>query len=476
MLIRANSRVPISVVSGGVVSGEWSKPLTTHHSPLSRRGIATVWIIIAFIALFWVFVWATQVAVQRQRQQELKNAVDATSLAGVNAYVNDLWLTNTTNRQDTIITNSRTASQLYAQSNRVNGQPLVIDSNTNNFTDGELVLGTLANPFSHAFDASLNTQPDLYHPHLNAVRVALRRFGVAASATAFTDRDVYGFKIQGSLTVPLERDTISYGISPNMPVVPAIPVLPLAVLTDPYFPLSDDNTVNQARWAESNHNNSWEYRIMAGKGLNGDGSDAWMIGANSTLPQTGSDGIPEMLVTISEQGHQQADNGQVASVGVTTATDAIGQIQTGITYQQLQLPRHNPQLPAYNGELALNDGLSPNTPQNQLLLQQLSLTGSEIVSLGNALTAIQGQRRVWMLYSQVQQDNDVSAVLVHGFVVARVMNAHVTDIDDGSHKQLSVVIQPSMLVTATAVTDYTRRNFGPRSLFNPYACKVRLVE
>jgi hypothetical protein len=47
-----------------------------------------------------------------------------------------------------------------------------------------------------------------------------------------------------------------------------------------------------------------------------------------------------------------------------------------------------------------------------------------------------------------------------------------------------VTLQPCMFITATAVTlpqehdelSLHRRNWGPRTLFNPYVCKVRLTE
>jgi len=39
-----------------------------------------------------------------------------------------------------------------------------------------------------------------------------------------------------------------------------------------------------------------------------------------------------------------------------------------------------------------------------------------------------------------------------------------------------VVLQPTMIITSTALTDFTRRDAGTRTIFNPYVCKVRLVQ
>ena len=175
-------------------------------------------------------------------------------------------------------------------------------------------------------------------------------------------------------------------------------------------------------------------------------SDSWKMDPNTCLPQAGSDGIPEMLVTISELGHNQNDNGQVAAVGVSQASDAAGQVQTGgITYEYLQALRHDLSLPAFNGQLVLNDGINQNPPQNQLILPQLSLTASELNTLANALTGILGQRRVWMLYSQVRQDG---TLVVVGFVVARVMQVQTTQVDDGDDQshQAAFVHSPAQHV------------------------------
>jgi hypothetical protein len=47
---------------------------------------------------------------------------------------------------------------------------------------------------------------------------------------------------------------------------------------------------------------------------------------------------------------------------------------------------------------------------------------------------------------------------------------------DGAEGPVRLVLQPCLLTTATAVTDHTRRDRGPRTLFNPYVCKVRLID
>ena len=72
-------------------------------------------------------------------------------------------------------------------------------------------------------------------------------------------------------------------------------------------------------------------------------------------------------------------------------------------------------------------------------------------------------------------------MLVVGFVAARVMHVELAETKTGSKgtdagPQLKVTLQPSMKITATAITDACRRNLGPRTIYNPYICKVRLVD
>ena len=46
----------------------------------------------------------------------------------------------------------------------------------------------------------------------------------------------------------------------------------------------------------------------------------------------------------------------------------------------------------------------------------------------------------------------------------------------GGQPIFTFTLQPTMISTATAVTDASRRGVGGITLVNPYICKVRLVE
>ncbi len=84
-----------------------------------------------------------------------------------------------------------------------------------------------------------------------------------------------------------------------------------------------------------------------------------------------------------------------------------------------------------------------------------------------------------MLYSFVQDPNNNNQPLfvVVGFVTARVLSASVGNAPmSETLSQITMVLEPSALITETAVADRSRRDLGPRSLYNPYIARVRIVE
>jgi hypothetical protein len=425
-----------------------------------RRGAGIPWFVITAPFLALVAIWVIHTASLYHRQAELEVAAEAAACAAAEQLADDILLTELNERQEFVEHRARMAGREIAKLNHVLGHPVQLRDNKNNDHTGELTIGTLIHPCSHDFDCSCHGFPSLYWPNRNAVRVALKRCGVAASATTLVDRDVLGFKIQGAMSLPGQS-------------IPAIPVMPLALFTDPVFDHEgDDHSTHQERCA-SRDKRSWDFQVIARRG--GDrfrfdrDRDGTFQNGRVRADERG-DGIPEMRVTLRAE-HNHHNNGQIALVGVENAREAADQLRTGITYQQLM---------SRDGRLLLGQDESGSTPRNELLLPRSNLTEDELDYLGERLNQIVGQPRVWMLYSHtLEQENSDGAVRVVGFVAARVMA--VERDEHGGHKKsehrsLEVVLQPCMLITATAVTDHRRRELGPRTLYNPYVCKIRLVE
>jgi hypothetical protein len=207
------------------------------------------------------------------------------------------------------------------------------------------------------------------------------------------------------------------------------------------------------------------------------------------MPVPGSDGIPEITVTFNRNGNSSGQNGAIVAVGTTTIrplgpnSGVVGQVATGITAAQLAL---------YDPATATLTLKSPT--DNKVDLPELDPDNNDLDALETAFTDILGLRRVWMLYDQsLDQGSSLAAntVRIVGFVAARIMDVQRKGNGNGmgmGNDRLEVTLQPTMMVTANALTDTSRRNLGPRrlfdpntatstpSIFNPYIARIDIVQ
>jgi hypothetical protein len=165
-------------------------------------------------------------------------------------------------------------------------------------------------------------------------------------------------------------------------------------------------------------------------------------------------------------------NGQMVAIpGPGSVAVALTQVTTGITATQLAA------VDPINKHLVLYEG-----GVNQKSLDQLTPTSTQLGELESELGQVLGQRRVWMLYDTTPGGQ----VHVIGFVAARVMAVE-TETMGMATVAVNVVLQPTMLLTTTALTDRTKRALGPRevaltqgmdkrSIYNPYVARVRLLK
>jgi hypothetical protein len=386
------------------------------------------------------------------RKVELENTVDAVALAGALRLNDELIHTDRVDRRDAILTAARANALQFAALNRVDGSPLTLDPNPNNYIDSDLVFGTLASPIAAEFDANPKQGIDLSNPDLNAVHVQVRRKGAAAKATAYLDRDIVGFRFPIPPTNP-----------PPTPYLP-VPLVPIALFSDPCPPA--DNALDC--WSKRAPS-SWEYQILARNGADEYRLDAHGIPVKVPPANQPADGLREITIVIS-QDPGSGDSGRLVSLNPKpdpndSLADVLRQVSVGVTYNDLPA--------AANGQLLLNDGTGT---KNELLLDRQPLPNdkNQVSQLAAALTGILGQPRIWMLYWLAQGDNpppSAQTVPVVGFVVARVMA-----VDASNPAQVSFVLQPSVLVSDAALTHYQLRNLGPRSLYNPYLARARILE
>ena len=172
---------------------------------------------------------------------------------------------------------------------------------------------------------------ELYNPFFNAVIVQVQRSNVQAVARTYLDRDVYGFQVNGT------SESLTTSSNPN---IPAIPVVPIGILTD-YTNATPDPK-------------SWESNIIQMNG--GDSFRASPVGVVA-----GSDGITEIQVRIAGN---LTDNGQLIAIGAPSnpnaMSDALGQVTDGITGAQLTAyDPVNQQFSLYNAGTGLNQQVLP---------------------------------------------------------------------------------------------------------------------
>jgi hypothetical protein len=422
--------------------------------------VALGWLVLVGLVFLLVCSAAWVHARLRHDQVELQNAVDAAAWAAVADMARDDVLTDDPELRALACQGCRKAAKRFARLNRVGGQPVQVQTNADNETTGEVVLGALASPRTREFDARPQDTLDIHSPSLNAVRLALSRRGGTATATAYADHDVIGFKVKPGARRKEGKDGEKKGAD-LLP--PALPLVPLAVLTDPCPP--EENGPDC--W-KTKAENSWERQVLAREG-----ADEWRIDPETGLPAPGGDRIPEITVVLSE-GTGTADNAMAVRFEIDDPFEAVlGQVEGGVTYRDLR---------SRDGRLLLNDG---QAPQNLVLLDRQVLAEEGVEELAQSLAGILGEQRVWMVYSGVQSDDESGdqSVAVVGFVVARVMEVRAeskeTPGEDGkpaSRGQVTVTLQPSVMNVAAAVTDHRLRDLGPRTIFNPYIAKVRMVE
>lgn len=440
-----------------------------------RPATASTWLIVTGIATLFVLASVEQFLSRSHLRVELENAADAVAHAAARDLVTERVLSTKFPQDEDgrngLIKAARTTGERLGRLNRVGGQPLVLRDNPDNLTDGELY-AAVSDLGTRTFLTDPRTGFDPYHPDLNAVRVKVRRGKAAALATYCADRDVVGFRLKPPPPAPAPPAVARPPLT--------IPLVPLAVLSQPCPPA--ENT--SACWKKKDWN-TWERRIMAPGG-----TDEWEMDPNPpkgqpSLPiraESGKgDGIPEITVTLTA-GAVRGDNARLLRFDDTPpdpgAADPFDRLLAqvhrekgpqGVTYDDLNLGGRR-------GELLLNDGTrrDPKTDPdpNHLLLPRQGLPADRVKELKQSLLNIRGQPRVWVLYSSVDKSDDRQVVNAVGFVVARVMDVQAA----GTSDRLTLVLQPSVLVTETAVTDWALRDLGPRSLYNPYVARVRVVE
>jgi hypothetical protein len=400
-----------------------------HPTRLKRRG--AVWpLLLGCLALLLAGVaLAVDGALLWQARQELQVAADSSALGAALELTDDQLLRKQTGAMVAAVQRAQDIAEKLAHQHHVLGRSLKLEP------QDDIVLGF--------FDASSKVmQPaspnDWDSPLLNAVEVTSHRTrergtpvglfftrlfqldsaNVAASSTAFLDRQVIGFRPTQSLNVPL---------------------MPIALFSDPTG--LDELT--------------WEYQVDKPLSLGGGGMDAFSFNKLTRrwlhADEGGQgDGLPEFVLKIPLGSVIDETNGALLRLGKQDSRTLPRQMLQGLGVDDLE---------AQQGQLQLSwDGLLP--------IEEAAIPGSN--SLAQIIEVLEtlsknGDARLWPLYLPGPATTDASGLaLLRGFVAARVCAVEKND------KYLEVILQPTILTTGTALT-------SANAAMNPYIGKIRLV-
>ncbi len=413
------------------------------HPPLIRRcGNVTLFLLVGLTLLLTAFAVAVNLTRLWTVRVELQGATDAACDAAAATLVSDDLLRNDLSRLTSLIATASAEANTFAQLNQVNGQPYYLNPNPTNAADGDIVFGMVDNAQSKQFTAVINVNNPTVTllPLVNAVRVRGVLSQDRGNAPVLTFGQLLGngsAAVQTASTVMLDRDVIGF-----VPLgTPPLLLAPLALFAD--YTAADSR--------------SWQYQVESRKG-----QDLFTWNPTTLQFTSGTDGLYEFQAVVPTDASQVSmGNVHLLMIGTSNVTDLSGQLQTGVTAEQLTALGGSFVLGAANNQLAVQ--------ANQVGSANPS---GDLTTLYNALSQLQqsGQARIWPLQSGYDTAGGNS--LVCGFVAARV--ASVNPVTAG--QPLTFTLQPTMLSTATAVTDYTRRGVGGVPVLNPYVCKVRFVE
>lgn len=451
-----------------------------------RCGGMSVWMVLALGVLLALLALAVDGAYLWMAKVEMRNAADAVALATAQALLRDEVLSNRPEAMWQTTQQAYKEAGRYGQVNPVLGRPLELIFDPGDPESSDVVFGYREN----AEDRNFQSAVDLGDVNINAVRVIARRtrqrgnpagmfFGrllglpmadVVASATAYLDRDVIGFRPVGQRPIPLA---------------------PLALLSDPSLskPMAwETQTLGPLYDGPPDAADRFSFDPVKRRFVEVDAEADPTAQAFGSVP---GDGIYEMEVRFpvgeAQAKTDPADEEINACLVVLRPTDESND-PLGVT-----VARHFRQgvtshdLKEIGGQLILGE-------DNRVILAGMPSIDDEAVdSLYQALVALRdsAEPRIWPLYSAILPDQESATgwrVTIQGFVAARVVRVALSDATEselpssaGEHgvsarRQLRLVLQPCQLAVNAAVTDSARRYANPSvSIHNRYIAKVRLV-
>jgi hypothetical protein len=394
-----------------------------------RRGRISTLVILALPVLLLIMALAINARLLVEAKTRLQGGGDAAALAGARGLIDDRFLGAGGGDLRPVLAAAHASARQIGAANHCAGQPLDLHDDDVEFGTQDTARSAFVpvGDWEHASPALLKG--------VNAVRVRAARcrarnnpiplvgsrmvclsaVDLIIRATAWLDRDIVGFRLVGHQVLALA---------------------PIALWSDP----------------QGKDEMSWEHQV--GEVLTATTHQGGTSPMTVKLRLSGAGG--------DDQGKSANDrtNACLLQIGVADLDGLVMQLQNGVTADDVRRLGRELILPPTTNSLIL-----PGTTQGP------NSAGGAAQRLKSALDLLQwsGKSLVWPLYSAIDAESGMPVVT--GFVGARVVG-----VSEPTSRELTFILQPTMLATPTAVTDHARRQaVGPR-IVNPYLCKVRLVD
>ncbi len=371
---------------------------TLHAKVVKRRAAAGALVAVTMTLLIGMAALSIDLGMLYSAKAEMQRSADAAALAAAWELLDEDRLAGTPSTAEEI-SDARQAAVRYVGYNPMLSETLQIGLNSNNLSDGDVLVGYLKDP-SDRLEAMSFVDPLQF----NTVFVRVRRDETHNGGVTLFFARVFGINSVGlsaQAAATFKDGAIGYRI--NSPDVTA-DLMPFALHVDQWTALLD------------------------GSGLQGD-NYAYDADTNTFMP--GSDGIPEINV-YPGGGFDQLPPGNFGTVDIgsnnNSTADISRQIRSGVSQADLAF---------HGGEISLGvDGT-------------LLLNGDTGISAAVKvdLEAIVGQPRAILLFSDVSGPGNNAMYTIVGFAGIRVADVQLT----GPMWAKKVVMQPAFVVDETVV-------------------------
>lgn len=374
----------------------------------SRRGAAVATVAVTGTVLVGFAALAIDMGVFYNTRVEAQRSADAGALAGAWRLLGDERLKGST-AVTALVDQTRLSAAQTAGLNYVFKKGPTVDLNAANALNGDIVLGRLERPQDRTEPIATNVSPNNY----NSVSVLVRRDQVRNGPIPFFFGQIFGFRnkdMSASAVANAQNRIAGYRVtklSGNAKLLP--------------FALS------VTAWTNLN-NGSWSM------------GDKLRYDSASKLVSRGPDGLGEL--NLYPGSGSEVGSGDQLPPGNFGTLDIGGQDNSSaVISRQIREGMSIEDLAPHGGELRFDaDG-------------KIFLNGDTGISAGfkDDLLAIKGQTRALPLFNAVSGPGNNATYTIVAFAGVRVMDIDLT----GSMSKKRVVIQPAVVVDASAIGDET---------------------